>query len=71
MSHSLIGADRGTHAKIMMVALAGTMSVAALAGAAWHAADDDAQAKQARTGEHVVKVGKPVQSANAGTSVLR
>ena len=70
MSHSLIGADRGTHTKIMKVALAGAVSVVTLAGAAWRAADN-VQATHARAGDPVVMVGKPVLSANAGTPVIR
>jgi hypothetical protein len=66
MSSSLIGADRRTHCKIVVLALASAMTVVMLGGAAWRAQTDRPTAH-----ETVLKVGKPVMSATAGEPVIR
>lgn len=70
MSHSLIGADRHTHGKIVAVALASAMSLIMLGVAAWRA-ETDAPAAHARTHGGILKAGKPALSAAAGAPIVR
>jgi hypothetical protein len=68
MPHSLIGADRRTHCKIIMVAVASAVSVIMLAGSAWRAEPD---ARTASVGTPVLKVGAPAMSAATSTPMIR
>ena len=68
MTHSLIGADRRTHRKIIMVAVAGAVSVIMLAGSAWRAEPD---ARTVRVGTPMLKVGAPAMSAATSAPVIR
>lgn len=66
MSSSLIGADRRTHCKIVVLALASATTLVMLGGTAWRAQGDRPTAH-----ETVLQVGKPVMSATAGEPVIR
>jgi hypothetical protein len=68
MSSSLIGADRRTHCKIVVLALASAMTLVVLGSTAWRAQTDR---PTAHANETVLKVGKPVMSATAGEPVIR
>jgi hypothetical protein len=68
MTHSLIGADRRTHCKIMMIAVASAVSVIMLAGSAWRAEPD---ARTARINPPMLKVGAPAMSAASSTPMIR
>ncbi|MFL4979507.1 MAG: hypothetical protein ACJ8FV_13600 [Xanthobacteraceae bacterium] len=70
MCHSLIGADRRTHGKILAVALAGAIGLVMVAGAAWRA-ETDAPTAHARAGAPVLKAGKPATSASAASPIIR
>ena len=65
MSHSMIGADRGTHCKILAVALAGVVTLA-LTGMAAGAAD----IPLAHSGT-ILRAGTPAMAASAVAPVLR
>ena len=58
MSHSMIGADPGTHCKIVAVALASAMTLAMVAIAARPGARDSAHAQ---SNAAVLKAGKSLQ----------
>jgi hypothetical protein len=68
MSHSLIGADRRTHCKIVAVALSTALGLVALSAAAWRT-DSGAAAVHAQG--PALKAGKPTISANTGSRVIR
>jgi hypothetical protein len=68
MTHLLIGADRRTHRKIIMVAVAGAVGVIMLAGSAWRAEPD---ARTVRVGTPMLKVGAPAMSAATSTPMIR
>jgi hypothetical protein len=70
MSHSLIGADRGTHAKIFMVALTAAVGVV-MAASAVSRTQTEAQFAHTRAGGPVVKAGKPIMSATTATPLIR
>jgi hypothetical protein len=63
MAHSLVGADRNTHLKIVLVALIGAISVVSV-GLATRATD-------AATAPTVVKAGKPVLFTHDDRAVVR
>jgi hypothetical protein len=63
MSHSLIGADRTTHLKIVAVALAGAIAVV-MVGITARVTDIGIASAQ-----NVVKAGKPVAYSARGTTV--
>jgi hypothetical protein len=63
MSHSLIGADRRTHCKIVLVALVGAATLVGAAGTALQSSDH-AAAKVT-----VIKAGKPVAVAHSGAVI--
>ena len=69
MTHSLLAADRGTHIKIVVVALLGAILIV-LAGIAAHVT---AWSEIARLQAHapVVKAGKPVTVTGQGDAVIR
>ena len=64
MNHSIHSADRGTHLKIVVVALVAGIAVAAFGIAARTNVDYSQTA-------HVVKAGKPVVLTSSGSSVVR
>ncbi len=66
MNHSIYSADRGTHMKVVVVALIAGIAVAGLGVSARLTADDG----YAQTA-HVIKAGKPVVITSSDTSVVR
>jgi hypothetical protein len=70
MCHSLIGADRRTHGKILAVALAGAIGLVVVAGATWRT-ETGASTAHARANAPVLKAGKPAISAAAGIPTVR
>ena len=70
MSHSLIGADRRTHGKIVAVALACAIGLVMVETMAWRT-DMDARAAQARPNGLVIKAGKPAIAADAAAPIIR
>jgi len=69
MTHSLLGADRVTHLKIVTVTLAGTIAVALVAMNA--VSQGAVVAGRARVSSIVLKAGKPVISAAAEATTIR
>ncbi|MCS3929676.1 hypothetical protein M2175_004707 [Bradyrhizobium elkanii] len=67
MNHSIHSADRGTHLKIVVVALVAGILVAGFGVAARTNVDTSQTAQSA----HVIKAGKPVAVTSAGTSEIR
>lgn len=70
MCHSLIGADRRTHGKILAVALAGAIGLVMAAGAAWRA-ETGRPTAHAAANASVLKLGKPATSASAASPIVR
>ncbi|MFL5066727.1 MAG: hypothetical protein ACJ8ED_18960 [Xanthobacteraceae bacterium] len=70
MCHSLIGADRRTHGKILAVALAGAIGLVMAAGAAWRA-ETDAPTAHARANTPILKAGKPAAAAAVTSPIIR
>jgi len=70
MYHSLIGADRRTHGKILAVALAGVISLVMFAGPAWLAKTDAGTAGAQASGA-ILKVSRPAVSAAADAPLIR
>jgi hypothetical protein len=70
MCHSLIGADRRTHGKILAVALAGAIGLVMIAGSAWRAETSAATASAQATAP-VLKAGKSAVSAAAAVATIR
>jgi hypothetical protein len=70
MSHSLIGADRATHCRIVAVAAAATASLIILGAAAWRG-ESDTVAAPAWASAPVLKADKPAVSATVGTVLIR
>ena len=70
MCHSLIGADRRTHGKIVAIALTGAISLVVVTGAAWRT-ETDAPTAHARVNAPVLKAGKPAISAAAALATVR
>jgi len=69
MTHSLIGADRATHFKIVVVALVSAI-VLVTVGITSRIADPDTAANQLRAEGPVLKAGKPASvTARDGTDV--
>jgi hypothetical protein len=66
MNHSIYSADRATHLKVVVVALAVGIAVAGLGIAARSNADDG----YAQT-THVIKAGKPVVVTSTDASLVR
>ena len=64
MNHSLHSADRATHLKIVVVALAAGMAVAGFGISARTNSDYTQTA-------HVIKAGKPVMMTTSDTMVVR
>ncbi|MFL5096703.1 MAG: hypothetical protein ACJ8ES_15475 [Xanthobacteraceae bacterium] len=70
MCHSLIGADRRTHGKILVVALAGAIGLVMVAGAAWRA-ETDAPTAHARANTPILNAGKPAAAAAVTSPIIR
>jgi hypothetical protein len=68
MTHSLIGADRNTHLKIVLVAVIGAITVVSV-GLAIRVTDVATAQMQAHA--PVVKAGKPVLWTRDDTAVVR
>ncbi|WJR77334.1 hypothetical protein [Bradyrhizobium sp. NP1] len=66
MNHSIYSADRGTHLKIVVVALVAGIAVAGL-GIAARVTTDDGYTQTA----HVIKAGKPVVITSSNASTVR
>jgi hypothetical protein len=64
MNHSIHSADRGTHLKIVVVALVAGIAVAAFGISARTGSDFTQTA-------HVMKAGKPVVVTSSGQSMVR
>jgi hypothetical protein len=64
MNHSIHSADRGTHLKIVVLALVAGIMVAGLGISARTTTDYSQTA-------HVIKAGKPVVVTSSDTSVVR
>jgi hypothetical protein len=69
MCHSLIGADCGTHGRIVATALAAALGLIALGTAAWRV--DSASAYPARAEGTVVKAGALIRSATTSAALIR
>jgi len=66
VNHSIYSADRSTHLKIVVVALAAGIVVAGF-GIASRSNADDGYAQTA----HVIKAGKPIVITNSNASMVR
>jgi len=64
MNHSIHSADRGTHLKIVVVALVADIAVAGLGISARTNADYSQTA-------HILKAGKPIAVTSSDASVVR
>ena len=70
MTHSLLGADRATHLKIVAVAMAGAIAVA-LVGRNAGVAENDAAIGRAQASGTILKAGKPTTSAAIEVTTIR
>ncbi len=70
MTHTLLGADRATHFKILAIAMAGTIAVA-LVGRNAGVAGNDAAAGRVQASGTVLKAGKPAISAALDATTIR
>lgn len=70
MTHSLIGADRNTHLKIVVVALVGAIAVVTV-GIAARVSGTDTVTAQVRTDGPVLKAGKPATFTTRETTAVR
>ena len=70
MTHSLIGADRNTHLKIVIVALVGAIAVVTV-GIAARVTDTGSMTAQMKTDGPVLKAGKPATFTTSETSAVR
>jgi redox-regulated HSP33 family molecular chaperone len=70
MTHSLIGADRNTHLKIVVVALVGAIAVV-FVGITARVTDTGSLTVQARTDGPVLKAGKPATFTGNETTAVR
>jgi hypothetical protein len=67
MNHSIHSADRGTHLKIVVVALVAGIAVAAFG----ISARTNADFSQTAQSTHVIKAGKPVVVTSSDISTVR
>jgi hypothetical protein len=70
MTHSLIGADRNTHVKIVVVALVAAIAVV-FVGITARVTDTSSLSAQARTDGPVLKAGKPATFTRDETTAVR
>jgi len=70
MTHTLLGADRATHLKIVAVAMAGAIAVA-LVGVNAAVSESDAAAGRAQASSTVIKAGRPATSAALEATTVR
>ncbi len=70
MTHSLIGADRNTHLKIVVVALVAAIGVVSV-GITARVADTGSLTAQVRTDGPVLKAGKPATFSGNETVAVR
>ena len=70
MTHTLLGADRSTHLKILAVATAAAIAVA-LVGRNAGISGGDAAAGRAQASSTVVRAGKPAVSAALDATTIR
>jgi hypothetical protein len=70
MTHSLIGADRNTHLKIVVVALVGAIAVVTV-GIAARVTDTASMTAQVKTDGPVLKAGKPATFTTSDTTTVR
>jgi hypothetical protein len=68
MNHSIYSADRGTHLKIVVVALVAGIAVAGF-GISSRLNSDDSYAQAQTT--RIIKAGQPVVVTNSNASVVR
>jgi hypothetical protein len=71
MTHSLIGADRNTHLKIVVVALVAAITVVSVGIAARVTGSDGSLTAQAKTDGPVLKAGKPATFTTSDTTTVR
>jgi hypothetical protein len=70
MSHSLIGADRRSHIKVLAVAAGGAMSLILL-GIAAQRSETAFATTHAQAERPVIKAGTPVLTASVGAATIR
>ena len=70
MNHSLLSADRGTHLKIVAVALFAALAVV-IAGISAHVSDASNMTAAVKTNGPVVKAGAPAVYSNRDVSATR
>jgi hypothetical protein len=70
MTHTMLGADRATHFKILAIAMAGATAVA-LVGMNAAVPGSDAAAGRAQASSAVLKAGKPTISAALDATTIR
>jgi hypothetical protein len=70
MNHSLLSADRGTHLKIVAVALLAALAVV-IAGISAHVSDASNMTAAVKTNGPVVKAGAPAVYSNRDMSATR
>lgn len=70
MTHSLIGADRNTHLKIVVVALVSAIAVVSI-GIAARVTDSGSITAQAKTDGPVLKAGKPATFTTRENTAVR
>ena len=70
MTHSLIGADRTSHLKIVSVALAGAIAVVVV-GFSARVSEHDTATARAQTATGVLKAGKPGVFTARDTTAFR
>jgi hypothetical protein len=70
MTHSLIGADRNTQLKIVVVALVSAIAVVTI-GITARVTDTGTLTAQARTDGPVLKAGKPATFTTSDTTAVR
>jgi hypothetical protein len=70
MTHTLLGADRATHFKIITVAVVGAIAVA-LTGMNARVSESDAAGGRAQGSGTVLRAGKPATSAALQVTTIR
>jgi hypothetical protein len=70
MNHSLLSADRGTHVKIVVIALVSAL-VVVIAGISAHVSDAGNVTAAMKANGPVVKAGTPAQYSNRDAATTR